>query len=288
MEKNGFQRILLASDGSRQAEAAVSAAASLALASGGRVRAVHVWSLEVHESQGAWDVELFGEADSLIEKTVTRLWSLGVKADGAISRADHRHVGSAIAEEARRFEADLVVVGSRGLSDWQSLLHHSVSHELLGTLDCPVLVVRSQEAPAVHRAQKVLLAIAGGDDIVPAVGAAVAAASARGSRVVVLHVALAVTSFQGFAYVETDDEIEGTVDRVVKLLTDAGIPYETVVAEPAPVAEVVAEMAAAIQADVIVIGSSRMGDLTSMLFGSVTHQLLRATTKPVLVAERVR
>jgi nucleotide-binding universal stress UspA family protein len=37
-----------------------------------------------------------------------------------------------------------------------------------------------------------------------------------------------------------------------------------------------------------VVGSSRMGDLGSLLVGSVSHGLLHATERPVLVAERVK
>ena len=48
----------------------------------------------------------------------------------------------------------------------------------------------------------------------------------------------------------------------------------------------VIEVAEKWDADVIVIGSGRMGDLASLLLGSVTHSLLRSSDRPVLVAER--
>jgi nucleotide-binding universal stress UspA family protein len=288
MKNQSFGRILLATDGSGQADAATNAAASLALACSAQVRVLHVWSLEVHHREGVWDVETHREADALIDEAVKRLRALGVDASGQISRSDQNHVAAAIAQAAKDFQADLVVVGSRGLSDWQALLRHSVSHELLSTLDSPVLVVRGAEAPLVHRAQRVLLAIAGGDDLEPAVQAAIAAASAPGSTVIVLHVAMAFVGAQGFSYVETDEEIAATLDRATTMLKAAGVESETIVAEPTAVARAVADTAAHERADIIVIGSSRMGDLPSLIFGSVTHQLLRAATKPVLVAERTR
>ncbi|HEV2139816.1 MAG TPA: universal stress protein, partial [Candidatus Dormibacteraeota bacterium] len=56
---------------------------------------------------------------------------------------DNGHIAEALAEAADQYHADLVVVGSRGLSDWQSLvLAHSVSHQLLTKVDCPVLIVK--------------------------------------------------------------------------------------------------------------------------------------------------
>ena len=41
------------------------------------------------------------------------------------------------------------------------------------------------------------------------------------------------------------------------------------------------------KADLIVVGSSRMGDIGSLFLGSVSHDLLHMTDRPVLVAERV-
>jgi nucleotide-binding universal stress UspA family protein len=277
MSKIGYARILLATDGSEQAQAAAAVTASFARTSGALVRVLHVSDVATHL-----------EADLLIRAAVKQLRASGVEADGELSRADHGHVAAAVAEAAREFDADLVVVGSRGLSDWQSLTRHGVSHNVLRGVDCPVLIVRSKSAPAWFEPARVLLAIAGGDDVAPSVHAAIAAAAAPESRVRVLHVAQTIFGAQGYAYVEPDDEITATLDSATAMLQDAGFAAEAVVAEPGPVARVVAKAAADWQADIIVIGSSRMSDLPGLLFGSVTHELLRATETPVLVAERVR
>jgi nucleotide-binding universal stress UspA family protein len=45
---NGFKRILLATDGSEESEAALLSTIAVAHASSARVRVAHVWSLEVH------------------------------------------------------------------------------------------------------------------------------------------------------------------------------------------------------------------------------------------------
>lgn len=288
MKTTGFHRILLATDGSAQASAAVAVTASFAHASSAAVRVVHVWSLEVHHRNGVWDVEMLSEAEKLIEQTTERLRAAGVQAEGTISRADSQHVAMAVAEAARDFDADLVVVGSRGLSDWQSMRKHSVSHQLLSALDCPLLVVRDQKPGALDDAQRVLLAVAGGDDVVPGVHAAISAAAAPESRVLVVHVPQAIIGVQGLAYIEPDEEISETLKRAVAMLEDSGVAAETMVAQPGPIAQVVAETAAGWRADVIVIGSSRMGDLGSLVLGSVTHDLLRVAKQPVLVAERTK
>ena len=137
--------------------------------------------------------------------------------------------------------------------------------------------------------RRVLLAIAGGDDVAPGVRAAVAAAKAPHSKVMVVHVAQAIFGAQGFAYVESDDEIQATMASAIRILRKIpGVQAEGVVAHAGPVAKAVAEIAVSWNADLIVVGSSRMGDLGSLLVGSVSHGLLHATERPVLVAERVK
>lgn len=286
MNSLGFQRIVLATDGTEPAEAAVGVAASFAKGSAASVRVVHVWNLEIHHRHGVWDMETRGEAERLITDTVRSLRSEGIDADGEITRADSGHVAAAVAEATRAFNADLLVVGSRGLSDWQALTQHSISHRLLTAVDCPVLVVRGASGPPARAARRVLVAVAGGDDVEPAIRAAIAAASAPGSEVLVAHVAQALIGASGVAYVESDDEIRSTMDRAIAMLAASGMPSQEVVAEPGPVAQTVARIATGWAADLIVIGSSRLGDVGSLILGSVTHGLLRASDRPVLVAER--
>ena len=288
MSIHGFGRILLATDGSDQAQAAVAVTSSFALASAAEVRVVHVWNLEVHHRHGVWDVEMRSEAEKLLGETVDKLLGAGIRAEGRIIRADAGHVAAAIAESAREFAADLVVVGSRGLPDWQAMIQHSTSHQLLGSVDAPVLIVRGPAPEPRHESPRVLLAIAGGDDLVPGVRAAIAAATAPGAEVRVVHVAQAVIGIQGIAYVEPDEEIRETIDKASTLLKAAGIKFDSMVLDEGPVAKAVAAIAARWEADVIVVGGSRMGDLGSLMLGSVTHDLLRATARPILVAERIR
>jgi nucleotide-binding universal stress UspA family protein len=284
----GFEKILLATDGSEQCQAAVDATIELACFSSAKVRVLHVWNLEVHHRDGHWDVEVRSEAQQLVDAAVSRLQAAGLDADGEIYRADSHHVASAIAIVARGFSADLVVVGSRGLSDWQSMFKHSVSHQVLCAVDCPVLVVRGRPIGDIFGPPKVLLAIAGGDDVRSAVRAAVAAAHAPGSKVMVVHVVQALFGAQGLAYVESDDEIKATIGSAIRLLTHSGVEADGMVAHTGPIAKSIAEIAVNWNADLIVVGSSRMNDLGSLLLGSVSHGLLHATELPVLVAERMK
>ena len=289
MKTKNFGRILVATDGSDPANSALGLALTFARAADGRVLVVHVWNMEIHHKHGVWDVETRAEAQQLIDAAVSKVRSLGLSADGQVLHADSRNVATALAAAARQFDADLVVIGSRGLSDWQSLVRsRSVSHQMLTHVDCPVLVVRGPSSAAEPGPQRVLLAVAGGDDVRPAVDAATAAAVNPGSAVLVLHVPLSVFGAQGYAYVEPDEEVKQTVDRAVAMLGKAGVTASAVVAEGGPVVGNILEAASSWGADIIVIGSGRMGDVGSLLFGSVTHGLLQRSERPVLVAGRPR
>jgi nucleotide-binding universal stress UspA family protein len=280
-----FERILLATDGSEASQAALDATIAIAKSPTAKVRVAHVWNLEVHHRDGAWDIEMRNEAEKLVDVTVERLLEAGVIAEREIDRADSKHIVEAIAFSAREFEADLVVLGSRGLSDWQSLTKHGVSHEILRAVDCPVLIVRGRYAGSTRNVSRIVMAIAGGDDLGPAARAA-AAVAGQDCSVLVVHVAQAIIGVQGFAYVESKDEIRETMARASELLTDAKLNVQGMVAHEGPVAKAVAEIAADWNADLIVVGSSRMGDIGSLVLGSVSHDLLHVTDRPVLVAER--
>jgi nucleotide-binding universal stress UspA family protein len=281
-----FERILLATDGSPASRAAVESTIAIAKSPTVKVKVAHVWNLEVHHRHGHWDIEVRTEAEKLVDETVERLFRAGVIAEREIIRADSKHVAAALACAATAFEADLVVIGSRGLSDWQSLIEHSASHQVLCGLDCPVLIARGETGVAAIKIAKVLLAIAGGDDLAPGVRATVAVAHPDAS-VLVLHVAQALVGLHGFAYVESGEEIRETMATACHLLEEAGVEVRGVVADHGPVAKAVAEVATDWNADLIVIGSSRMGDIGSLFLGSVSHDLLHMTHRPVLVAERV-
>jgi nucleotide-binding universal stress UspA family protein len=286
MKTRGFHRILLATDGTPQAEAAAHLATALAESSGSEIRVVHCWSMQVRQRHGVRDVEMRGEAEKLIADAVDRLRAFGLEADGELIDSTSTHAGTAIAEAARKFDADLVVVGTRGLSDLRSMFEHGVSNQVLTSVSCPVLLVREDFASALHEPSRVLLAVAGGNDIGPAVRAATAAASTTGSRVLVAHVAQAMFGAQGIAYVESEEEIQTTIETAAAMLRALGVTTGTRVATPGPVARTIAQIASEWQADVIVIGSSRLGNLGSIVLGSVTHDLVRETRRPVLVAER--
>jgi nucleotide-binding universal stress UspA family protein len=281
-----FKRIFLATDGSKESDAALVVATTLAAASAARVRVVQIWNLDLHHHHGHWDGEVRSEARRLVEAAVGQFQAAGVLAESEILRADDDHVVSAIVAAARNFSADLVVVGSRDASDWPSMLKQSAGNQLPCTFDCPALIVRDRPA-AQRQSQRVLLALAGGDEIAASAHAAVAAAAGPGSAVLVLHVAQTIYELDGFMFDEAADT-EAAMSRAIRLVSEAGVVVESLVSHQRPAAETVVETAKSWKADMIVVGSSRMSDIASMVLGSVSHHLLRTTGRPVLIAQGMR
>jgi nucleotide-binding universal stress UspA family protein len=145
-------KVLLATDGSKEAQLAATAAADLAKRTGSELHLVYVGHMPptYYESPGAWalDPDLRGrmaerveeEARRRLDEQVQRVREAGgevVESHAKLGRPDAEIV--ALAEE---LGAGLIVLGSRGLGGIRSALMGSVSHSVVRHAHCPVLVVR--------------------------------------------------------------------------------------------------------------------------------------------------
>ena len=83
--------------------------------------------------------EIIEDANELLEPYREVLKETGVS---FTERVLERPAGAAIVETARIEGCDLVVMGSRGRTDLEGLLLGSVTHRVLESSPCPVLVIR--------------------------------------------------------------------------------------------------------------------------------------------------
>ena len=135
-----FGKILVAVDGSDTAAKAVQLAGELAGAMGSEVVVLHVREVEVGHFSGA--MEPPADAVELVNTTVHELTGKGIVARGDARAAPTGHAASLIDDEAKSGDADVIVMGSRGLSDWHALLVGSVAHKVINLAHCPVLIAR--------------------------------------------------------------------------------------------------------------------------------------------------
>ena len=144
-----YDNILVATDGSRYSDAAVSEAIHIAKRCGGSLIVVSVAASEsispldiVHSQmqRGLIADKELKEAENNIKKAKDLAGKEGVKAEGLVlSGRPHE----AIVDTAKEKKADLIIVGSYGRTGIERLLMGSVTERVIGHADCAVLVVKS-------------------------------------------------------------------------------------------------------------------------------------------------
>lgn len=135
-----FNTIVWATDGSKNADEALSVAKALAYEQGGTLVVVHV----VQRYATKHGLAVYADEDDVKAKlthVVEELSGQGLKT--SLKIVDHIGPQPAheIANLAREAGADLIVVGTRGHSAVVGLLLGSVTTRLLHVASCPVLVV---------------------------------------------------------------------------------------------------------------------------------------------------
>lgn len=136
-----FERILLPVDGSEHSRRAVAIAGDLARRYGAEVVVLHA-----REHELTWgadiDIESAEEARRLVDDLVRELKDAGAAARGEVVRVPIGDVPRAILDVTKAEDVGLIVMGTRGLSDWERLLLGSVAHKVVHLAEVPVLVVR--------------------------------------------------------------------------------------------------------------------------------------------------
>jgi nucleotide-binding universal stress UspA family protein len=135
-------KFLLAYDGSEASEKALSFGVKLAKRLGAKLDSIGVVALPV-ASEGSlmtdidrWEREMKDQ----IGRAVSKIQLEGVQSEGSVVHAID--VSNAIVEEAKNKSYDLIVVGSRGLSGFKSVLLGSVASGVADSAKTNVLIVR--------------------------------------------------------------------------------------------------------------------------------------------------
>ncbi|HYM51712.1 MAG TPA: universal stress protein [Candidatus Limnocylindrales bacterium] len=142
-----FKRILLAVDGSDYSRDVIPAAAEVAAKFDADVFVLHVFERDLGRA-GAFPMETPDEATKIVSNAVAALKAKGVQAEGEVQHAISGHAAKHIVETAQTRNCDLIVMGSRGLSDLGGLLLGSVTHKVLQLAHVPVLVIKHERVPS--------------------------------------------------------------------------------------------------------------------------------------------
>ena len=145
-------RVLLAVDGSPYSDAAVNEVASRVWPKDAEVRVITAYELPLAPAPETWALppDYFEKLDQAarehaesVEHVVVRKLATSldpsIKVTGNILPGSPRSI---ILEEAERWKADLIVVGSHGYGAWHRFLLGSVSQAIVSHAKCSVEVVR--------------------------------------------------------------------------------------------------------------------------------------------------
>ena len=145
-----FSHILLCSDGSEHAQKAAQTAGDMAQKFGAKLTSISVYSLPPMPVTAPdlpmyfFDVETYQEVcdhfHDLAQKSASAV--LGPRAIKFEQRRDDGQAVDCIVSAAEQIQADLIVIGSRGLGGFKKLFLGSVSDGVAHHAHCPVLIVR--------------------------------------------------------------------------------------------------------------------------------------------------
>jgi nucleotide-binding universal stress UspA family protein len=281
--------ILAAVDGSPESDAAVRWAAREAVMRDAAVTLMHVVapvvvSWPVRYLQSSFDEWQEENAQHVIEQAQKTFHaSMGDAKPPAVRAAvQHAAVATTLINASR--EAQMVVVGSRGMGAVGRGLLGSVSSGLVHYAHCPVAVVHGDEAQAPDRTSPVLLGIDGSPASEAATALAFDEASRRGVDLVALHAWSDVGVFPilGMDWRQYEDEgHEVLAERLAgwqEQYPDVHVRRRIVCDQPARWL-----LDESQQAQLVVVGSHGRGGFKGMLLGSVSTRVAEGAKAPVIV-----
>lgn len=279
--------IVVGVDGSEHGANAMRWAAAEAELRGHELVAVLVWELfNQRHADGShrFDPE-YGEADA--DAAIAAILDQALGADRA-ARVTRRPVCDRPAPGllSAAQDAELLVVGARGLGGFRGMVLGSVSQQVLHHATVPVAIVRG-ELPSPVRG-RVAVGIDGSEQSVAALRWALAEGAARKATVEVVHVWDAPVGYGPVTAVTADDlgGIDaGARELVEEVLARAqeGLPPVDVERTITPGGAAARLLEAADGADLVVVGRRGLGGFGRLLVGSVSENVARHAPCPVVV-----
>jgi nucleotide-binding universal stress UspA family protein len=146
-----YKRILIAVDGSQTSNKALTAALQLARDASGQVRLIHVVDdlayISGYEAYGACSAELIDIAQKvgskILDDSLAIAKAAGVQADQMLFEKFGEPLGDTVADAAKRWNADLIVVGTHGRRGIGRMFLGSGAEQIIRLAPIHVLVVRS-------------------------------------------------------------------------------------------------------------------------------------------------
>lgn len=295
-------KILLATDGSGEAERAARMAIPLSKGLGAKLHVAHVGNVASYYAGSEAEIldprfqerlieRAEDEAREKLDAEVEKLKAMGAEIAGA--HVDVGRPDAGVVRIADDVGADLVVLGSRGFGSLRRALMGSVSSSVVRHFRGSVLVLRGDGRTGDLLPGRILLALDGSGEASAALRAAVEVSNATGSELHVVHVLdtnprlpypspgtwqtweeeLDHAKRQARAWVDSQAE---------RIRAEGGKVKDAHLSFGEPDAEIV-KLGEELDAALIVVGSRGLSGMKRMLMGSVSDSVVRHAHGPVLV-----
>lgn len=301
LESDSLGTILVATDFSETASLALDRAIEIAVHHESEIALVHVMQPDVPPLAAPEMIVIPPNFEDMLReacnegltKAASRARDAGVRVSQYLEQGRAARRITACADAVA---ADLIMIGTRGNTGFKRLLLGSVAEEVVRIANQPVLTVHPGDDRPIEPVRKLLFPT----DFSPAADQALAAANlilagSEDAEIILVHtyhIALNVVPLGGFGKGGSELLVANAhqlatqaTEPSAEALRARGFRVEVVVERGDP-AEIVTELAAERNVDVIVMGTRGHSKLRQLLLGSTAERIVEHAPCPVLTVHR--
>lgn len=146
-----YQRILVPVDGSSTSNLALQEAIKLAKQMEARLELVHVYEDAIYlVDENYFNYEelqktIHDSGEKVLTAAEATVQAAGIPVETRLIPSNNERIANILVEEAKRWQAELIVIGTHGHSGFSRLLLGSVAEGVVRIAPIPVLLIRSNK-----------------------------------------------------------------------------------------------------------------------------------------------
>ena len=291
-----IRNVLVATDFSETSEGGLRWGAEIARAQHAKLILVHALRLPSIATPYVpvppdLDLELEQQVTARLAEIATRLADAGFQLE-----TDIRHDDPAVAirDAALHWQADLAVIGTRGLSGLEHLILGSVAERVISIAPCPVLSVHPGDYDRHRPLRKILVPTDFSDEARRSAELVLDLIAERAKgELILLHAYHVPVEYSAYGALPTSwsffDQVPRTakteLDKWASHLSSSGWKVTTQIAEGTP-ASVIVRLAKELDVDLVAMGTHGRSGLKAFMLGSVARRVVQHAPCPVLTVRR--